>query len=144
MGPYGETPQAIQQTEVLAKCLNSGESFALVAAGGAQVWSWKGSGSSDDEKAYSDKVCGIISQGAMTVVEESSEPDDFWTALGGKTEYLNYKELGMNPDFEARLFDMRWSNQGKFWMNEIHNFSQQDLHMQGMFVLDAFKTIYIW
>lgn len=60
----------------------------------------------------------------MTVVEESSEPDDFWTALGGKTEYLNYKELGMNPDFEARLFDMRWSNQGKFWMNEIHNFSQ--------------------
>jgi len=50
----------------------------------------------------------------------------------------------MDPDFESRLFNMRNSSQGKFWMSEIHNFSQMDLHMQGVFVLDAYKTIYIW
>ena len=103
--------------------LNSGESFALVVPGGEKTFSWHGSSSTDEEKAYSDKVCGILSKGAMTAVEESSEPADYWEALGGKTDYLNYKELGMSPDFEPRLFDMRHSAQGKFWMNEIHNFS---------------------
>ena len=124
--------------------MNSGESFALVAAGGAETWSWHGSGSSDSEKAYADKLCGLLSKGSNSVLEESAETDDFWTALGGKTEYLNFKELGIDPSFEPRLFDMRYSDQGKIWMNEIQNFSQQDLHMQGIFILDAYKTVYIW
>jgi hypothetical protein len=123
MGPYGESPQAIQQNLVQASNLNSGESFVLVNAGGSNVWSWHGSASTDAEKAYADKLCGILSKEAKTVAQEHSEPDDFWTALGGKTEYLDYKEFGMDPDFEARLFDMRFSEQGKFWMNEINNFS---------------------
>lgn len=109
MGPYGESPQAIQQNLVQASNLNSGESFVLVSAGGSNVWSWHGPASTDAEKAYSDKLCGILSKEAKTVVQEHSEPDDFWTALGGKTEYLDYKEIGMDPDFEARLFDMRFS-----------------------------------
>ena len=88
----------------MAAKLNSGESFALIAAGGAKTWSWHGSNSEDVEKAYSDKVCGIISKGAMTVVQETSEPADFWEALGGKTEYLNERALGVPPDFEPRLF----------------------------------------
>lgn len=46
---------------------------------------------------------------SVTIVEEGKEEDDFWEALGGKGEYLNYKELGFDPNFESRLFDMRFS-----------------------------------
>jgi hypothetical protein len=35
----------------------------------------------------------------MTVVEEHSEPENFWEALGGKGEYMNFKALGISPDF---------------------------------------------
>ena len=29
-------------------------------------------------------------------------------------------------------------------MTETHNFSQKDLHMVGVFVLDAYSTIFVW
>jgi len=36
---------------------------------------------------------------AATELEESKEDDDFWTALGGKAEYANFRELGIDPNF---------------------------------------------
>lgn len=36
------------------------------------------------------------------------------------------------------------SNEGKFWMNEVINFNQADLNINGVMVMDAYKTIYIW
>lgn len=82
----------------------------------------------------------------MTVVEEHSEPEEFWETLGGKAEYLDHKKLGMSPDFEPRLFDMRFSTGegGVFWMAEVFNHSQLDLHNDAIMVLDAFSTIYVW
>lgn len=103
--------------------MNSGESYTLVTPDG-KSYAWHGSGSETVEKEYSNKVNGILNGGkACVTVKEGEEPQDFWDGLGGKTEYLNYKDLGMPPDFEPRLFDMRHSSEGKFWMNEIHNFS---------------------
>lgn len=80
--------------------MNSGESFVVVNKGGDKVWAWLGSGSSDVEKAYAKKLAGIILPGiAVIEVEESKEDDDFWAALGGKAEYANFKELGIDPNF---------------------------------------------
>jgi hypothetical protein len=39
-----------------------------------------------------------------TGFKEGEETEEFWTALGGKTEYLSTKELGIAPGFESRLF----------------------------------------
>jgi len=90
------------------------------------VFAWYGSGSSDIEKTTCKTACGVIFAGTPAVdVQEGSESDEFWAALGGKAEYANFKDLGINPDFEARLFDMRNStaNKGAFWMEEVHNFN---------------------
>lgn len=106
-----------------ASYLNGGESFVVVAPGGANVWSWHGESSSQDEMTYSDKLSGILCKGTHAALKEHSETEDFWSTLGGKKEYLSFKDLGAPPDFEARLFEMRSSEQGKIWMTEVHNFS---------------------
>jgi len=111
---------------MLASNLNSGESFVVIAPGGAKCWAWLGSDSSDSEKAYAKTLCGILAKDAtMVEVNESEEDDEFWETLGGKTEYLNFKELGIAPNFEPRLFNMRFSPNegGAFWMAELPNFN---------------------
>ena len=35
----------------------------------------------------------------MVEFDESAETEDFWTTLGGKSEYLNFKELGICLEF---------------------------------------------
>lgn len=40
-----------------------------------------------------------------TGFKEGEESEEFWAALGGKTEYLSSKELGFAPGFEPRLFN---------------------------------------
>lgn len=129
-----------------AENLNSGESFVVLAKGGAVCWAWLGSGSSDSEKAYCKKIATMLCPSGTVEVEEGKEDESFWNALGGKTEYANYKELGFDPDFEPRLFDMRFSEEqgGVFWMAEVPNHSQMDLHPDSIFALDAFKTVYMW
>jgi len=39
-----------------------------------------------------------------TSFKEGEETDEFWTALGGKTEYSSLKSMGVCPGFEPRLF----------------------------------------
>ena len=98
-GPFGEAPQAIQQDLVECKNLNSGECFMVTDAEG-HCWVWNGSGSADSEKAYLAKLPSVLMPGFDVItLEEFSESEEFWTALGGKSEYLNFKELGINLDF---------------------------------------------
>jgi len=39
-----------------------------------------------------------------TGFKEGEETDEFWAALGGKTEYSSIKNMGIAPGFEPRLF----------------------------------------
>lgn len=50
----------------------------------------------------------ILCPGAAlnTGFKEGEETDEFWEALGGKTEYSSIKEMGIAPGFEARLFNI--------------------------------------
>lgn len=49
---------------------------------------WHGKGGSVIEKETAEKLVKIISPGAVALpVEEGSEPDKFWSALGGKGDY---------------------------------------------------------
>lgn len=58
---------------------------------------------------------------AKTGFKEGEESEEFWTALGGKTEYANFKEMGIAPGFEPRLFHCS-NSQGYMHMKEIYNF----------------------
>lgn len=90
------------------KCefLNSNESFVVIPAGGATSYYWIGEGATELEGEYSKKLGPILAPSAAhSGFKEGSEVDEFWTALGGKTEYLSVKDLGIMPGFEARLFN---------------------------------------
>jgi len=143
-GPFGEQPQAIQQREVKCELLNSYEAYVLVKAGGDAVFVWSGEGATADETAYAHKVAGLVAPGvAATTFKEKEETDDFWAALGGKTSYLSSKDLDFAPGFEVRLFQCSNAT-GFFYMNEIHNFQQEDLNNYDIMVLDAYKTAFVW
>jgi hypothetical protein len=129
---------------VLAKTLNSSEAFLVVAAGGAAAYAWLGEGSTAEEAAYAQKVAGELAPGAaLEVLKEGSEPQAFWDALGGKTEYASAKALGFSPDFSPRLFCVS-SVQGYVHMKEVPNYAQDDLNNNEVMVLDAYRTIYVW
>ena len=116
----------------------------VVAAGGAAAYAWLGEGSTAEEAAYAEKVAGALAPGAaLEVLKEGSEPQAFWDALGGKTEYASAKALGFSPDFSPRLFCVS-SVQGYVHMKEVPNYAQDDLNNNEVMVLDAYRTIYVW
>lgn len=124
--------------------LNSQEAYVVVKPGGETVFVWNGSGANQDEKDYAQKVAALLIPGAAIVtLEEEAESDDFWSVLGGKTEYAKTKGLNFPANFSARLFQLSNSS-GYFTMNEIYNFCQGDLNVHDVMVLDVFSTFYIW
>ena len=61
------------------------------------------------------------------VINEFSEPDDFWAGLGGQGEYSQSAKTSMDkPILEARLFHCTISTaSGKMRATEISNFEQE-------------------
>jgi gelsolin len=105
-GPFGECPQAIEQDQIIASKLNSNEAFFNVAKGADACWYWAGEGATEEEGNYAKKLGAILAPDASvnTGFKEGDETDEFWAALGGKTEYSSIKSMGIAPGFEPRLF----------------------------------------
>eukprot|EP01117_Protostelium_nocturnum_P016023 TRINITY_DN626_c0_g1_i4.p1 TRINITY_DN626_c0_g1~~TRINITY_DN626_c0_g1_i4.p1 ORF type:complete len:2147 (+),score=1030.76 TRINITY_DN626_c0_g1_i4:75-6515(+) len=76
------------------------------------------------------------------IVEEGSEPEEFWTDLGGKLPHLgtNFHVEYSNP---PRLFVCS-TKSGDFTVKEILEFNQNSLKSDEIFFLDTFKEIYVW
>lgn len=132
--------RAVQVPEVAAS-LNSGDCFVALTPEAAYLW--KGAGASETEAATAEAVAMVLKQGrALEIVEESSEPEPFWSALGGKGEYPTVKDLP-EMDREPRLFVCSNAT-GAFKVEPIHDFSQADLEEEDVFVLDTFNAVYVW
>ena len=75
-------------------------------------------------------------------VEEGSEPEEFFATIGGKTEYVTLVDVEEEPP-EPRLFHCH-NELGIFQTEEIENFSQDDLNVDDVMILDASDYLYIW
>lgn len=116
----------------------------VVAPGGAAAYAWLGGGCSDGEAAYAQKLAGVLVPGAaLEVLKEGEEPQAFWDALGGKTEYASARALGFSPGFAPRLYCVSTA-QGYVHMKEVPNYAQDDLNNNEVMVLDAYRTVYVW
>jgi hypothetical protein len=144
-GQYGQQPFALQQNTCECKFLNSNEAFAIVAKGGDVTYYWTGEGATESEDEYAKRLGVILAPGAASHggFKEGEETDEFWEAVGGKTEYLSAKDFGFSPGFEPRLFHCS-NAQGYMHMKEVYNFSQQDLFNNDVMALDTYNTIYMW
>lgn len=80
----------------------------------------------------------------VKVIQEGSEPSEFWDAIGGEGEYDHEIDRPGAPFLEARLFHCRIKANGKIRVEEIHHFEQEDLDSDDVMILDGGDEIYIW
>lgn len=90
-GSGPENMQAIQ-VDLVAGSLNSSCCYILQV--GAYIYTWAGSLSSPRDHNLLDRMLDKLYPSQQTIsVREGSEPDVFWDAIGGKTEYPREKEI---------------------------------------------------
>lgn len=77
-------------------------------------------------------------------IEEGSEPAEFWEALGGEGDYDHELDPPGAPFLDARLFHCRILMNGKFRVEEIGQYEQEDLNVDDIMVLDGGDEIYVW
>ncbi|CAD7974517.1 unnamed protein product [Amoebophrya sp. A25] len=130
------------QVKCEAKNLNSNDVLALFESP-TVAFIWHGAGASPEEQKLGDELVQTCAEGAkVDIVKESSEPETFWTLLGGKTEYASDPALA-NPDFEPRLFQVSNAS-GALRVEEIFDFQQTDLIDEDVMLLDTFSAVYVW
>lgn len=103
-----------------------------------------GKGSNADEQSLASKVCRDILSGGRDIssVPEGSEPEAFWSALGGQAAYANDKHLQSLPA-EPRLFQVSGVT-GNFTVEELFQWSQDDLAQDATFILDTVAEVAVW
>ena len=138
------------QVETSAASLNSGDCFVLLAPGSG-LFLWQGRFSSDEEKSHAAGVMAALAKeagvaaGACATVAEGAEPDAFWAGLGGRGEYPQFAE-GAVPSQEPRLFQICDAAVGGAGVavEEVFNFSQDDLCDDDIMMLDTYSALYLW
>ncbi|XP_037922768.1 gelsolin isoform X3 [Hermetia illucens] len=131
------------QRPAIASSLASDDAFILEVAD--KVYVWKGRGASDFEKEMAANVVQrIASSKELVEISEESEPSDFWDALGGEGDYDKVLDPAYPPFLEPRLFHCKILANGRFKVEEVHHFEQEDLDVDDIMVLDGGDEIYVW
>lgn len=90
-------------------------------------------------------VIDSIAPGANAqIIEEGSEPNDFWKALGGKGDYDKELDKPGAPLLEPRLFHFKVFPSGKLQFEEIDDFEQEDLDEDDVMLCDGGDELYVW
>uniref|UniRef100_A0A3B3YJD6 HP domain-containing protein n=1 Tax=Poecilia mexicana TaxID=48701 RepID=A0A3B3YJD6_9TELE len=144
----GSDPSNTKTIEVpaLATSLNSNDVFLLKSQSG--IYLWCGKGSSGDERAMAKEVSSVVGLGSEKgfeeIVAEGQEPVEFWELLGGKAPYANDKRLQQVVlDHEPRLFECS-NKTGRFIVNEVAQFTQDDLSEDDIMLLDTWDQLFLW
>jgi len=129
------------EVDCKASSLNSNDCFVLVTPKNAVTWF--GKFATGDERTVAKSVADtLMTPSKVEAVFEGKEKDDFWGPLGGKAEYAS-KQAEAIPEFEPRLFQCSNAS-GNFDVEEIFDFSQEDLISDDIMLLDAWTEIYLW
>ena len=74
---------------------------------------------------------------------EFSEPDEFWSVLGGQQAYPRARADEAPPAFAPRLFCCTDAS-GSFTVDELLDYSQRDLDHSDVFILDCWSAVFVW
>lgn len=133
---------AIQKDEKAAS-LSTNDVFVLETP--EHTYIWHGAAASEFEEEMALEVAKRLSPDRdAEVIEEGSEPSAFWDALGGEGDYDKELDPAGAPFLEPRLFHCRILLNGKFKVEEIGDFTQDDLDVDDIMVLDGGDEIYVW
>ncbi|KAL7025953.1 hypothetical protein ACKWTF_013721 [Chironomus riparius] len=130
------------QVEEVASALASDDVFILETPKNTYIW--YGKGANDFEHSMGGSVSKTISPDRKPIViNEGSEPKEFWDALGGKADYDTEIDPAGAPFLDPRLFHCS-VHSGKFRVEEVSQFEQDDLEPDDIMVLDGGDEVYIW
>lgn len=131
----------VEQVDAVATSLNSNECFLLQS--GSSIFTWHGNQSTYEQQQLAAKVAELLKPGvALKHAKEGTESSTFWFALGGKQSYTSKKST-QDIVRDPHLFTFSL-NKGKFEVEEIYNFCQDDLLTEDMMVLDTHAEVFVW
>lgn len=126
-----------------ASSLASDDVFILETPKATYIWQGKG-GSPLENQMASSIVSKISPDRRPQLIKEGSEPSDFWAALGGRGAYDTELDPPGAPILEPRLFHCQLLSSGKFIVEEVLYFEQEDLDEDDIMVLDGGDEVYVW
>ncbi|CAD5168600.1 unnamed protein product [Musa acuminata subsp. malaccensis] len=140
-GSGPENMQAIQ-VEPVASSLNSSYCYILHSAD--TVFTWFGSLATSVDQELAERLLDLIKPNIQTKpLKEGTETEQFWSLLGGKSEYPSQK-IGKEQESDPHLFSCTFSKGRKSVVTEVFNFTQDDLMTEDIFVLDCSSDIFVW
>ncbi|KAL7097893.1 hypothetical protein ACP275_10G172100 [Erythranthe tilingii] len=129
------------QVEAVATSLNSNECFLLQS--GSSIFNWHGTQGTFEQQQLAAKIAEFLKPGSTVKhTKEGTESSSFWFALGGKQSYTS-KKLPSDAVRDPHLFTFSF-NKGKFEVEEIYNFSQDDLLTEDILILDTHAEVFVW
>ncbi|XP_020673455.1 villin-5 isoform X1 [Dendrobium catenatum] len=138
LGP--DIMQAIQ-VDAVASSLNSLYCFILQACNA--LYTWAGNLTTSEDHELLERQLDLIKPNLQyKPLKEGAETEQFWDLLGGKREHPNEK-IAKQPASDPHLFFCSYS-QGTLKVNEVFNFSQDDLMTEDIYILDCQSDIFVW
>ncbi|KAJ1384153.1 Villin/Gelsolin, partial [Sesbania bispinosa] len=129
------------QVDAVPSSLNSTECFVLQS--GSTIFTWHGNQCSFEQQQLAAKVAEFLRPGVtLKHAKEGTESSAFWFALGGKQSYTS-KKVTNDAVREPHLFTFSF-NKGKLHVEEVYNFSQDDLLTEDILILDTHAEVFIW
>ncbi|KAG8479777.1 hypothetical protein CXB51_029268 [Gossypium anomalum] len=128
-------------TVQVATSLNSAECFLLKS--GSSIYLWHGNQSTRKQEQLAAKVAAFLEPGvALKRAREGKESNTFWLALGGKKSYTSEIESSETIR-DPHLFTFSLNKKGLF-VEEVYNFSQDDLLTEDILILDTRAEVFVW
>ncbi|KAK8562117.1 hypothetical protein V6N13_148759 [Hibiscus sabdariffa] len=129
------------QVDAVATSLSSTDCFLLQS--GSSMFTWHGSQSTYEQQQLAERVAEFLKPGvALKHAKEGKESSAFWFALGGKQSYTS-KNASTEVVRDPHLFTFSL-NKGKFEVEEVYNFSQDDLLTEDILILDTHAEVFVW
>ncbi|GAB4851616.1 hypothetical protein Ancab_031018 [Ancistrocladus abbreviatus] len=129
------------QVDAVATSLNSYECFLLQS--GTSSFIWHGNQSTFEQQQIAAKIAEFLKPGCpLKHAKEGTESSTFWSALGGKQPVTGNK-VTQETCRDPHLFSFSFKN-GKFQVEEIYNFTQDDLLTEDILILDTHCEVFVW
>ncbi|KAE8664089.1 Villin-2 [Hibiscus syriacus] len=143
----------VLQVNALTTLLNSTECFLLQSE--QTIFLWQGNESTNEQKQLAAKIAAFFKPGvSVKNAREGKESNSFWLALGGKRSYTCEKaSFGSARDphlftftFKKGLYRAYSMCKFTFFLQveEIYNFSQDDLLTEDILILDTHAEVFVW
>ncbi|XAR68515.1 hypothetical protein NMG60_11003659 [Bertholletia excelsa] len=130
------------QVDAVATSLNSNECFLLQS--GSSMFTWHGNQSTFEQQQLAAKVAEFLKPGVTVKhAKEGTESSSFWFPLGGKQSYTS-KKVAQDIVRDPHLFTFSFSKEGKIEVEEVYNFSQDDLLTEDVLILDTHAEVFVW